>query len=117
VIPVLVAGLASAPCDAVAQDSTNAWVHSIGAPQYFAVWVEDVDRAVAWYRAVFGLRELGGSEADDRSWRIENVGNEHLVVEIGVVVAARPIAFTWERTDERFASGPRSALAPRMGHR
>jgi hypothetical protein len=35
-----------------------------------------------WYSAVFGLRSLGGSKADDGSWRIENLGNERLLVEI-----------------------------------
>lgn len=58
------------------------WVEEIGSPQYFAVLVEDVDASVAWYRAVFGLEELGGSKADDGSWRIENLGNEQLLVEI-----------------------------------
>ena len=71
-----------APGNAVPQDSSDVWVKTIGAPQYFAVWVEDVDKSVAWYRAVFGLRQLGGSEADDQSWRIENLGNDQLFVEI-----------------------------------
>jgi predicted enzyme related to lactoylglutathione lyase len=37
---------------------------------------------MAWYRTVFGLRELGGSKADNGSWRIENLGNERLLIEI-----------------------------------
>ncbi len=67
---------------AVAQGSSDVWVNAIGAPQYFALYVEDVDKSVEWYRTVFGLRELGGSEADDGSWRIENLRNEQLFVEI-----------------------------------
>lgn len=67
---------------AVAQDDSKPWVEGIRAPMYFALYVEDVDRAVAWYRDVFGLRSLGGSKADDGAWRIENLGNDRLLVEI-----------------------------------
>ena len=66
----------------VAESPSEAWVETAGAPQYFALYVEDVDRSMSWYRAVFGLSELGGSRADDGSWRIENLGNERLRVEI-----------------------------------
>ena len=66
----------------IAQESPKVWVEAIHTPQYFALYVEDVDRSVDWYRAVFGLRPLGGSAADDGSWRIENLGNEQLLVEI-----------------------------------
>lgn len=66
----------------VAQESPEVWVETIQMPQYFALYVEDVDRSVAWYREVFGLRPLGGSAADDGSWRIENLGNKHLLVEV-----------------------------------
>lgn len=65
-----------------AQDSSEVWVSDIGAPQYFAVYVEDVVTSAAWYRDVFGLRALGGSEADDGSWRIENLRNGQLFVEL-----------------------------------
>jgi hypothetical protein len=51
------------------------WVEKIRSPQYFAVCVGDVDASVNWYRLVFGLKNLGGSEAEDGSWRIENLGN------------------------------------------
>lgn len=67
---------------ALAQEPSEAWVSEIGAPWYFAVLVEDVDRSVDWYRSVLGLRERGGSEAGDGSWRIENLGNGQLHVEI-----------------------------------
>ena len=67
---------------AVAQDSSEVWVDGIGAPQYVAVLVEDVDKSVQWYSAAFGLRELDGSQADDGSWQIVNLTNEHLFVEI-----------------------------------
>lgn len=67
---------------AVAQDTSDVWVTDIGAPQFVAVLVEDVDRSVAWYRTVFGLQERGGSAAEDGSWRIENLENDRLFVEI-----------------------------------
>ena len=67
---------------ALAQDSSEVWVGDIGVPQYFALYVEDVDTSAAWYRDVFGLRALGGSEADDGSWRIENLRNKQLFVEL-----------------------------------
>ena len=66
----------------VGAESAEVWVETIQTPQFFALYVEDVDRSVAWYRAVCGLRLLGGSAADDGSWRIENLGNKHLLVEI-----------------------------------
>lgn len=82
---------------AVAQDSSDVWVRDIGAPQYFAVLVEDVDRSVEWYSSVFGLQELGGSAAQDGSWRIENLKNERLFVEIirddRAVAVERPRGF------------------------
>ena len=58
------------------------WVSKIKSPQYFAVSVEDVDRSVDWYSKTFGLRELGGSRADDDRWRIANLANDELFVEI-----------------------------------
>ena len=70
------------PRAAPAQAPSEPWVREIGAPHYFAVFVVDVDRSVAWYRTVFGLAELGGSAAEDGSWRIENLGSEQLLVEL-----------------------------------
>lgn len=67
---------------AVAQDSSDVWVKEIGDPQYFAVLVQDVDKAVEWYCTALGLHELDGSRADDGSWRIVNLTSEHLLVEI-----------------------------------
>jgi predicted enzyme related to lactoylglutathione lyase len=66
----------------VAQESPEVWVDAIGVPQYFAIYVKDVDKSVAWYCTVFGLAKMGGSVAEDGSWRIENLGNEQLSVEI-----------------------------------
>lgn len=66
----------------VAQEASEAWVAEIEAPQYFAVLVKDVDRSVDWYRSVFGLHAIGGEEAEDRSFRIENLRNDQLLVEI-----------------------------------
>lgn len=41
-----------------------------------------MDRSVAWYGTVFDLRPAGGSKAEDGSWRIENLRNDRLFVEI-----------------------------------
>ena len=60
----------------------DAWVESVQTPQYFAIYVEDVDKSVGWYQDVLGLKRLSGSVADDGSWQIENLGNKHLLVEI-----------------------------------
>lgn len=70
------------PREAPAQATPEPWVTDVEAPQYFAVFVEDVDRSVQWYRTVFGLEALGGSAAEDGSWRIENLGNDRLLIEI-----------------------------------
>ena len=61
-----------------------AWIHldEIDGPQYFAVWVEDVDRSVEWYSEVFGVEKAGGSRAEDGAWRIENLRNARLFIEI-----------------------------------
>lgn len=67
---------------ALAQESMDRWVDEIGSLYYFAVLVEDVDRSVGWYRTVFGLRETVESEAEDESWRIVNLENDQLQVEI-----------------------------------
>jgi catechol 2,3-dioxygenase-like lactoylglutathione lyase family enzyme len=44
--------------------------------------VADADRSAQWYRTAFGLRELDRSAADDGSWQIVNLTNDHLFVEI-----------------------------------
>lgn len=66
----------------VSQEAPSAWAPTIGAPQYFAVLVADVDRSAQWYRTAFGLRELDRATADDGSWQIVNLTNDHLFVEI-----------------------------------
>jgi catechol 2,3-dioxygenase-like lactoylglutathione lyase family enzyme len=67
-----------------------------GSPR-FAVLVADVDISVAWYSAVFGLDQVGGSEAEDGAWRIENLQNKDLHVEIirddRALPANRPLGF------------------------
>ena len=60
----------------------ESWVDRIRVPQYFAVSVEDVDRSVAWYQAAFGLRKLDDTRADDDRWRIVNLANDDLFVEV-----------------------------------
>ena len=70
------------PTGGAAQESSDPWVSTIGGPQYFAVLVADADKSAAWYRTAFGLRELDRSAAEDGSWQIVNLRNEHLFVEI-----------------------------------
>jgi len=65
-----------------AQDSTSAWVKQFETPQYFAVLVSDVDVSVDWYLKVFGLVSVGGSADENGEWRIENLRNDYLHVEI-----------------------------------
>lgn len=67
-----------------AQAPSTPWIaaQEVGSPQYFAVRVSNLAEAVAWYTGVFGLDEVGGSEADDGTWEIMNLRNENLFVEI-----------------------------------
>ena len=65
-----------------AESAVQPWVPEVAAPQYFAVSVTDVDRSMAWYRDVLGLREIGGAKAEDGAWRIENLRSDVLFVEI-----------------------------------
>ncbi len=58
------------------------WVRQIRAPQYFAVSVEDVDTSVEWYCKALGLTKLDDSRAKDGAWRIVNLSNDDLFVEI-----------------------------------
>ncbi len=80
IFPVALSLFAAASADG--QEATGPWVTAVEAPQYWAVLVEDVDRSVAWYRDVFALEEIGGSAAEDGSWRIENLRSDRLFVEI-----------------------------------
>lgn len=67
---------------ATAQDAKGPWSDAIDAPFYFAVLVADVDKSVDWYRSIFGLRQIDDSQAEDGSWRIVNLRNSRLFVEI-----------------------------------
>ena len=62
--------------------SESRWVDKIESPQYFAVSVEDVERAVSWYRSVFGLEMLDEASAEDGAWRIVNLERDGLFVEL-----------------------------------
>lgn len=70
------------PLGVSAQDAGPAWANAIGAPQYFAVLVTDLDHSREWYRRAFGLSDAGGSRADDGSWEIVNLRNSNLSVEL-----------------------------------
>ncbi len=64
------------------QPDGEPWVPEIAGPQYVALSVSDVDGAVAWYRAAFGLDVVDDTLADDGAWRIVNLANERLRVEV-----------------------------------
>lgn len=66
-------------------------VATMESPLYFAMYVQDVDISVEWYRTTFGLQELGGSLAEDGSWRIENLGNDRLLIEVIRDDRAQPV--------------------------
>jgi predicted enzyme related to lactoylglutathione lyase len=51
-------------------------------PYYFAVSVEDLDRAAVWYEKTFDLTRLDDTTADDERWRIVNLRSDELFVEI-----------------------------------
>jgi len=80
-----VPGAGSAP------EHAEPWTRNIGLPYYVAVSVADVDRAAAWYRSAFGLETLDDTKADDGSWRIVNLANARLFVEIIHDRADRPV--------------------------
>jgi predicted enzyme related to lactoylglutathione lyase len=80
VLPVIALALCCA--FAACTNVPTPWVNGIRSPQYFALYVEDVDRVAEWYCVVFGLEKLGGSEAEDGAWRIENLGSRRILVEI-----------------------------------
>ncbi len=65
------------------------WIEDIGR-QYFAVSVEDVDRAAAWYRTAFGLEVLDDNSAEDGAWRIVNLRRDGLFVELIFTVKDGP---------------------------
>jgi len=75
------AGYSSSLADDTATNG-EPWIQSVETPQYFAVVVNDVDLSVAWYKQVFGLTQLRDESADDNSWRIVNLSNASVFVEI-----------------------------------
>ena len=89
--PLLLLALLAFPVDDDETDSP--WVPAPLRPQYFAVWVEDVERSVAWYAEAFGLEEALSSEAEDGAWQIVSLRNESLFVEIVRDARAQPVEF------------------------
>ena len=65
-----------------AQDTTAIWIRGLGAPQYFAVQVIDIDAAVEWYGTALGVRPVDDTVAEDGSWRIVNMTNNDIFVEL-----------------------------------
>ena len=66
----------------VAAQESTAWIPEVRAPFYFAVLVTDVDRSVEWYSARLGLQLVYDTRAEDGRWRIANLENEQIFVEI-----------------------------------
>ena len=62
---------------------------------FFAVRVADVDSAIDWYTQLFGLELLNDTTADTGAWRIANLANQKLFVEVirddRAAEAARPL--------------------------
>lgn len=81
-VPVLVAALLVATSSVTPESPPETWVDQIGGPQYFAVLVKDVDASVAWYEQALGLKKLSDQKAENGVWRIVNLSNERLFVEI-----------------------------------
>lgn len=66
----------------VAAQQGEAWISEVQAPFYFAVSVSDVDRSVEWYRSALGLELIDDTSAEDGRWRIANLSNALVFVEI-----------------------------------
>ena len=72
----------AAPAAASGAPEEKPWVEEIGERQYFAVSVSDMDRSAAWYECALGLTRLDDTSADDGRWRIVNLANDALFVEL-----------------------------------
>ncbi len=73
---------------AQAQDADQPWITEVEGTHYFAVLVEDVDTAEAWYTRVFGLENVGGSVTTNGAYCIENLRNKFLHVELIYLASA-----------------------------
>ena len=78
----LLLGVGAHPSAEEPESDGQPWVEAVGSPQYFALYVTDMERSVAWYRQVLGLDALFGTAADDGAWEIQNLGNDRLLVEL-----------------------------------
>jgi len=58
------------------------WISEMESPQYLAVDVRDVDAAIEWYTKAFGVRIIDDSRAEDGRWRIANLRNDFLMLEL-----------------------------------
>lgn len=65
-----------------APSSDEPWISSATAPAYFAVDVQDVDEAIAWYTRALAVDLLDDNTADDGRWRIANLGSDALSIEL-----------------------------------
>ncbi len=93
VIPLLLVVLASPV--AAADEAKPAIEPAAEGRQFFAVRVADVDAAIDWYTQLFGLELLNDTTADTGAWRIANLANQRLFVEVirddRAAEAARPL--------------------------
>jgi predicted enzyme related to lactoylglutathione lyase len=73
-----------------AETPSSPWVDAPATPHYFAISVEDPERAARWYEHAFGLALLDDTTDENGRWRIINVSNDALFVEI--IWAARDVS-------------------------
>ena len=88
-IAVLLSSLAGPPAHAV--DAASSWVGMPATPHYFAVSVEDPERSAAWYEAAFGLERLDDTADENGRWRIINLRNDAIFVEVIWDVRDEPV--------------------------
>lgn len=71
-------------------DPSDGMATGVTKPYYFAVLTSDYDLAVDWYLTTFGLEKIDQMQADDKSWRIANLRNADLWIEIIWLQSAAP---------------------------
>jgi predicted enzyme related to lactoylglutathione lyase len=60
--------------------------------QFFALSVSNTDSASAWYESMFGLKLLKEIKPADMPMHIRIIGNENLLVEIGMMQGSKSLA-------------------------
>jgi predicted enzyme related to lactoylglutathione lyase len=75
----------------LAQEASPPVVQTVFAPQYFALYVSNFESSSAWYQQMFELEVKAPSQADNGSWRIENLVNNSLHIELIFDVRAEAV--------------------------